>query len=123
MQNPTPVIVPNAPVQPMPVPNEFDPEEAKRVKPLSTAAYFWLMFLFAVPLIGFIVCLIMAFAAKNENRKHFARSILIWILVGLIISGVIALVGAIFGQTLLQNLGVSDVSGIPDLLQQLFGGM
>ena len=41
----------------------------------------------------------------------------------LIISGLIALVGAIFGQTLLQNLGVSDVSGIPDLLQQLFGGM
>ena len=47
-------------------------------KVVGTGAYFGLMLLFAIPIIGQIACLIMAFAPKNKNIKHFARAQLIW---------------------------------------------
>ncbi len=44
---------------------------------------------FALPFIGWIICIICAFAPKNESKKHFARAILIWGIVGLIITAVV----------------------------------
>lgn len=46
-------------------------------KVVGTGAYFGLMLLFALPVIGFIACIIMAFAPKNNNIKHYARPTLI----------------------------------------------
>ena len=61
-------------------------------KVVSTGAYFGLMFLFAIPVIGFIACIIMAFAPKNRNIKNFARAILIWTIIGIVLAGILALV-------------------------------
>lgn len=72
------------------------------------------MFLYALPVIGFLVCLIMGFAAKNKNLKHFARAILIWVLVGLIISAIISI--AVY--FLIGSLG--DLAGLD--LGSLFDG-
>ena len=58
---------------------------------VSTAAYFGMMLLFALPVIGWIACIIMAFAPKNENIRHFARANLIWLLITLLIAGLISL--------------------------------
>ncbi len=86
----------------------------KTDKVVGTGAYFWLMFLYALPVIGFLVCLIMGFAAKNKNLKHFARAILIWVLVGLIISAIISI--AVY--FLIGSLG--DLAGLD--LGSLFEG-
>ena len=72
------------------------------------------MFLYALPVIGFLVCLIMGFAAKNKNLKHFARAILIWILVGLILFAIISI--AVY--FLIGSLG--DLAGLD--LGSLFEG-
>lgn len=53
---------------------------------VSTGAFFGLMLLFALPVIGWLVCIIMCFAPKNKNLKHFARATLIWILIALVLS-------------------------------------
>ena len=63
-------------------------------KVVGTGTYFGLMLLFALPIIGFIACIIMCFAPKNKNIKHFARANLIWAIIGLIIAGL--LIGGIY---------------------------
>ncbi len=52
----------------------------------STAHFFWMMLVYSLPLIGWLICIIMAFAPKNESKKHFARAILIWGIIGIVIS-------------------------------------
>lgn len=52
---------------------------------LSTGAFFGLILLFAIPVIGCIACIVMAFAPKNENLKHFARAMLIWVIIFMVL--------------------------------------
>ncbi len=89
---------------------------------VGTGTFFGLMFLFAIPVIGWIACIIMAFASKNENKKHFAKAILIW----LIISLVLAVIGYIVFRWLSGSLMeyINQVtggafSGWSDILSQL----
>ena len=72
---PVPVPVPEAPAEP-----------PKRSKEISTGGYFWLMLLFAVPVIGFIAMLIFASAVKNRNLRNFARAHVVWVVVLLILA-------------------------------------
>ncbi|MBQ6795767.1 MAG: zinc ribbon domain-containing protein [Clostridia bacterium] len=73
----------------------------------STAHFFWMMLVYALPLIGWFICIIMAFAPKNESKKHFARAILIWGIVGIVIS--------IIGLIILSLLG----GGIAEVLSEI----
>ena len=68
-------------------------------KPLSTAAYFWTLLLFAVPVIGLIAMLIMAFASKNANRRNLAQACLIGLLICLIFLGLFMLVLVVSGKS------------------------
>ncbi|MBR5968411.1 MAG: zinc-ribbon domain-containing protein [Lachnospiraceae bacterium] len=72
----------NPPYQPAPVQYEEDPAESKVV---STAGFFWLSFLYCIPVIGFIAAIIIACAAKNLNIKHHACAFLVAILVAFVI--------------------------------------
>ncbi len=124
---PQPVYSP--PPQPAPqAPASIKPAEDKTNKVVSTGAYFWLMFLYSIPIIGFLVCLIMSFAPKNKNLKNFARAILIWMIIGLIIAALI--VGAIYlifdsiRDLVGESLGsLFDGLGLADLGEQFAGGL
>ncbi|MDR1209466.1 MAG: zinc ribbon domain-containing protein [Clostridiales bacterium] len=52
---------------------------------ISTAEFFFTLLLFAIPVIGLIACLIMSFAPKLPTRRHFARALLIWNIIGCIL--------------------------------------
>ena len=58
---------------------------------VGTGAFFGFLFLFSIPVIGWLVCIMMAFAHKNPNVRHFARAILIWLIIALIISFLVGL--------------------------------
>lgn len=58
----------------------------KRSKEISTAGYFWLMFLFYIPVIGLLAELVFAFLIKNKNLRNYARANLIWVIVGLVVA-------------------------------------
>ncbi len=58
-------------------------------KVVGTGTYFWLMVLFAIPIVGFIACIIISFAPKNRNLKNYARAMLIWAIIGLVIAGLL----------------------------------
>ena len=53
------------------------------MEPLSVGTFMLYIFLFAIPLIGFIIMLIFAFSDGNINRKNFARATLMWIVIGI----------------------------------------
>ena len=82
---------------------------------VGTGAYFGLMLLYAIPLLGFVSCLIMAFAPKNKNLKNFARATLIWkiillVLTAVLIAGIIAL-----GNSLVVSINEATGGQITDL--------
>ena len=83
---PTPQPTPQPAPQPTPQPA---PQIDERYAPVNTSYFFWMQLVFALPFIGWIICIICAFAPKNESKKHFARAILIWGIVGLIITAVV----------------------------------
>ena len=66
-----------------PVPNAADAED----QTVSTAKFFWFRVLFAIPLVGFILSIVMSFAPKNKSFKHFARSYMImnFIAIGIVL--------------------------------------
>ena len=76
------------------------PDPASKV--VGTGAYFGLMLLFALPLIGQIACLIMAFAPKNKNIKHFARAQLIWMVIAIVLIGILVALLSVLTNTLMD---------------------
>ena len=84
-----------------PQPNYYpqSPEEYAKKSVVSTGAFFGLNLLFSLPAIGWIICLVMAFAPQNQNIKNFARAKLIWIAIGIIL-GIIAgvILSALFNE-------------------------
>lgn len=86
-----------------PQPNYYpqSPEDYAKKSVVSTGAFFGLNLLFSLPAVGWIICLVMAFAPQNQNIKNFARSKLIWIAIGIIL-GIIA--GVIF-SALFNEIG------------------
>ena len=91
-------------------------------KVASTGTYFGLMLLFALPIIGFIACIIMAFAPKNKNIKHFARAMLIWTIIGLVIGGLLVAGLMALSNVLTDLMNQATGGELGDLLDQ-FGGL
>ena len=53
---------------------------------LGVGAYIGFIILFAIPVIGWIVCIIMSFTAKNLNARNFARATLVFIIIGIVLT-------------------------------------
>ena len=114
-QPPVSQSIPQSVPQPaaQPVPAAEDPNQV-----VGTGAYFGMMLLFALPVIGWIACIIMAFAPKNENVRHFARANLIWLIIALLIAGLLSLaVSALveFVTPYIEQINAGDFSGLGDL--------
>lgn len=67
-------------------------EQTERYDAVKTGYYFWMMFLYAIPIIGWLICIITIFVAKNKSKKNFSKAMLIWLIIGLIFSLIISLV-------------------------------
>ena len=80
---------------------------------VGTGVFFGTMLLFALPIIGFIACIVMCFAPKRKSLKNYAKANLIWAIIGLVFSilltvGIIALGGSLmqyFGEAMGGSLG------------------
>ncbi len=85
---------------------------------VGTGTFFGTMLLFALPVIGFLACLLMCFIPKRKSLKNYARANLIWAIIGfvfgiLVIIGVIALGNALIDYlTEALNSGLGDLSGL-----------
>lgn len=89
--------------QQRPVPPNTD------TKPVSTGGYFGLIFLFSLPVVGFVICIITALAVKNKNIKNFAKAMLIWTVIGIVLTAVIVGIFVLLADTLVPYL--NEVTG------------
>ena len=95
------VFVPN--VASMPSANTERPAE-NSANIVSTSVYFGFILLYSLPVIGWIICLIMAFAAKNVNLRNLARAVLIFIIIILMISAVFYFISGWFTGVFMEQL-------------------
>ena len=62
----------------------------------------WMMFVTAIPILGWIMVLVWAFAGDNESRKNYFRAILVWLVILVVFTIGFAL---LFGSpTLLKHI-------------------
>ncbi|MBE6635696.1 MAG: hypothetical protein E7617_05820 [Ruminococcaceae bacterium] len=82
----------------------------KKYRPLGAWRYFWLNFLYVLPVIGQICLIVHAISERNINRRSYARCFLLAIIIGLVLVGVLAL---------LLKLGVIDAAMFEEITNQL----
>ena len=86
-----PVPPPAEPSKPAkPTKPEKPPRAAATVTPdvMSTLSYIGHSILFSIPILGYIICLITAFASKKPNKRNFARAMLIFIIIGIVLASI-----------------------------------
>ena len=76
------------------------PPKGSPYEPISAWGYFGISLLMAVPIIGFIFTVVWACGGCTKiNKRNYARSILLALLIGLLLSIVLVVLAAIFGWT------------------------
>ncbi len=78
------------------------PPKGSKYALMSTGAFFGLMLLFSIPIVGWVACIIMAFAGTGQNRKNFARAMLIFLLIGIALSVVVYFVSGWVLEVMLE---------------------
>ncbi|MBP5270582.1 MAG: zinc-ribbon domain-containing protein [Clostridia bacterium] len=88
---PPPVIANEAPEAVV----EDEKAKAKANKPLSLGVFILFDILLCIPVINFIMTLVLSFAPKNKNVRHFWQAKLVWLIIGvvlLLVAGIFALI-------------------------------
>lgn len=108
------------------------PAEDPSCKVAGVGAFLGFEFLFSLPLIGWILCIIMSFAPKNKNLKNFARAKLIWITICTLLFAWVVITLLLLGSMLITYLerdlipwlaGFNGLPGTLDTLEELIDGL
>jgi hypothetical protein len=107
------------------------PPKGSKYAVLGTGAYIGTMILCAIPVIGWLACIIIAFASKNLNRRNFARAMLVFLIIGIVLSVALYFLFSwawsaaqeYIGQYISEatNGAVTDFGGLNDLFDQFKG--
>ena len=74
--------------------NKYAYEGDERFRPMSPWGYFGCSLLFSIPLIGLVLLIVFSLNNENINRRNYARSFFIGVLIAAIILLILALTGA-----------------------------
>ena len=74
------------------IPNEY--------RPLSAWGYIGYNLLFAIPLVGVICIIVFSLDSSYIARRNYARSFLIWMLIGIVLSIIITVLFTILGVSM-----------------------
>lgn len=85
---------------------QYSYNQADLTKPLSLGDYLIMMLIGIIPVVNLIMLFVWAFGSNyNENKKNYARAMLIFALIGFVLSILLfAVFGAIFAN-MMGNLG------------------
>ena len=107
-------------------------QDAARVAPVSTAAFFGYKVLYGIPVIGWILCLVFSFTQKNVNKRNFARATLIGLVISLVITCVIGFAAIKVAEIVIEKYmmealggslgGLGDLGAVTDVLDELQDG-
>jgi Na+/melibiose symporter-like transporter len=62
---------------------------------ISVGSWMGMMFITAIPVIGWIMILVWAFSGENESRKNYYRALLIWVMIGVLFVVTLILLGTL----------------------------
>lgn len=82
--------------------DKYGYEGSEKFRPLSPWAYFGYTLLFSIPLIGLIVLIVLSFNDTNINRRNFARSFFVSVLLAVIVVLILS--------SLIGGLGLASIS-------------
>ena len=89
--------------------NDSPPPPGSPYAVMSVGSYIGHSILFSLPLVGWIICLVMAFSSKNKNKKNYARSLLIMILIGIVLSVVMSILFYVFFKEVFMEIIESSI--------------
>lgn len=114
------------PAQPQPVVqtviNADAPPKGSKYAVIGTGAYIGTMFLFGIPIVGWLACMVMAFSSKNLNRRNYARAMLVFLIIGAVLSVALYVVFSWVSEAVMQSLNeaTNGMLGGSDGLGDLF---
>ena len=98
-------------------------DKKSELKAMSTGTAFWLMLLFSIPVIGFIFSIILSCVGKKcKSRKNFARAVLIWNIIGIIITLSLIIVTYFLFKDVFEAAMGGDFNEMADAISDIFGG-
>lgn len=83
--------------------NKYGYEGEERFRPMSPWGYFGYSLLFSIPLIGLVLLIVFSLNNENINRRNYARSFFIGVLIAAIILLILALTGAFASLSILSS--------------------
>lgn len=110
--------------------NEAEPVAYdKSTKPVSYGEFLGVIWLFAIPVIGWIACLIFMFAPKKKGMKNYARAVVTWAVVKIIIAVLVALlVVNLFSSSIIPMINdalgtqFSDIGQVVGIISDVSSG-
>jgi cell division protein FtsW (lipid II flippase) len=60
---------------------------------ISVGQWMLLLFLTAIPCVGLILVLVLAFVGENESRKNYFRAIILWFIIAVAVVALIVTLG------------------------------
>ena len=97
------------------------PDKKSELKAMSTGTAFWLMLLFSIPVIGFIFSIILSCVGKKcKSRKNFARAVLIWNIIAIIIALALVIVCYFLFKDIFEAAMSGDFNAMSEEIQDLF---
>ena len=119
--NPQTVATP-APADPIPSKAEVTEENIpKEYRPLSVGGAFWMMLLFAIPVVGLVFSIIFSVSGWKKSRKNMARAVLIWKVIGLILAMVAFILIFFLCKDLFEAMMGGDINEVIDAINELTG--
>ena len=83
--------------------NKYGYEGEERFRPMSPWGYFGYSLLFSIPLIGLILLIVFSLNNENINRRNYARSFFIGVLIAAVILLILTLTGAFASLSILSS--------------------
>ena len=101
---------------------EDELDKKSEQKALSTGTAFWLMLLFAIPVVGLIASIIASCVGKKcKSRKNFAKAALIWQILAIIIALSLVIVCYFLFREVFDAAMSGDVAEFSDALNEALG--
>ncbi len=81
------------------------PVQEQATEPVGFWEFLGLMALFAIPVIGFIACIIFMFAPKKKSMKNYARAAFTWMILSLTVTVLtVTMIASIIGSMILPTI-------------------
>lgn len=94
-----------APQQAEETPAYTAPVQEQATEPVGFWAFLGMMALFAIPVIGFIACIVFMFAPQKKSMKNYARAAFTWMILGLTVTVLtVTMIAGAIGSMILPTI-------------------